>query len=331
LIGAAERAAAADRDLSGHLAPDAETPSADRVERLVATLPPADAMAAIEHLFGVVPLIEEHFPSRDALRTLLEGERIGALGLFTPEPEAGTGDGTGWPGAALAAEEDPGGGLRISGVLRLPPGEPDGVLALVRVARVARGPAGDANDAGEYRLAWIEPPPGPALDGVRAGDGRVSAPVDLAPDGALPRRIARYAELRGLAAVAIARRAVVALRRAARLAGFQSHQLVATLLTEVEIETDVAASAVRLRLAEAEPGDRDPALSWACGLAAARVLALASETTRALYDRFALEAPDGPFAGPGARGLATGLGGVPFLEHELARSLGVGQPAGGAP
>jgi len=349
LIGTAERATdapATARELVAELAAteaaEAKLSPAERVERIAGSLPAHEAMAAVEHRFGVMILVEEHLPASDARGRIAAGEALGALGLFTPEPETDGGAARDWPAAALIAERGSRSGedFLLSGDLRLATADADGNLALVREA----GEGGD-----RCRLAWLdlrqaeargierlspagEVPQRLTCHGTPVGADAVSAPIDPGSGGTLDRALAGYAELWGLAAVTVARQGVVALRRAARLAGYPSAQLVATAVTEVEIEAEVALAGVRLRLEESEPRETRDALarSWAAALAAGRALALTAETTRSLRDRFALET-DGPFAGPSSAGLTTGLGGVTFLEHALARELGIGRPEEEAP
>lgn len=312
-----------------------EASAAERLERLTAALPVHEAMAAAEHLFAVVPLAAEHLRSDDLARTLAAGDTVGGLGLFTPSPASDSESGC-WSGAALAAEPaaESAGGLRLSGNLRLASRLVDGALALARVA----------SDGGErHHLVWIDlgstsgaarssaPDSAPVrhvLDGVEVGPELVSEALDLSPAGGLARSVARYAELWGFAAASVARAGAQGLRRAARLAGYQAHQLVAMPLTEIEIETEAALVAVRLRIDETgEARSGDPAgatdLSWAAALSAARALDATVGATRSLSDRFALE-PEGPLAGDGTQALTAWLGGTAFLEHELARSLGIG-------
>jgi hypothetical protein len=316
-------------------ADEAALPPAGRVERLAAELPAPEAFAVIEHLYGAAPLVAELLPAGELSAAVAAGETVGALGLFTPTPAAG-GDGSlGWGGAPLAGEALAGGGLRLSGALRLATALADGALALARVR--------EDGDEARHHLVWLEiddlerdgdAPVRVELEGAEVPAGAVSEPLDLSPGGALARRVARYAELWGLAAALAARGGVRALRRAARLAGFQAHQLVAMPLTEAEIEAEAALAAVRLRLAE-EPDEASggpPTLSWATALAAARALAAAAGTARALRDRFGLEADESVLADPSAAtALAAWLGGPGFLEHELSRSITRGLDREGAP
>lgn len=277
-------------------------------------LPPAEAWAALEHRRGVLPLVAAFF-ERGAIDAAVAEPRRGALGLFTPAPEPG------WAAGAVDGEPS-GGGLLLRGDVRLPAGGADGALVLARV--------GD----GEHRLAWIEAgAPGVEQRGARsggaAGDGPVwlhldgvavppalvSRPVTLAPDGELARHLGEYAGAWALPAALLAREGVHALRRAVRTTAhrgtaFNTAQLVALGISEVEIETD-------LTVAAAQRGQ-----SLAVAAAAARTLALAVAKTEELRDTYGLEI-DSPLAGSSGKTFTAFLGGQLLLENELARALGI--------
>jgi hypothetical protein len=305
---------------------------AERVQRLAAELPAPEAFAVIEHLYGVAPLVAALLPAGELSRAVAAGDTMGALGLFTPTPAGG------WGGAMLTAEAlSEAGCLRLSGSLRLAGSSADGALALARIGPRTEDRTGDPGEAEGARchLVWIgladlegdsEAPFRVVLDRAEVPAGGVSGPLDLSPEGELARRVARYAELWALAAALTAQGGVRSLRRAARLAGFQGHQLVAMPLTEAEIEAECALAAARQRLAEsgaATSAESAPTLSWATALAAARALAGTADAARRLWQGFGLEAEDGSsFADPFAEtALAAWLGGPTFLEHELGRAL----------
>jgi hypothetical protein len=295
------------------------------VETLVSRLAAVDACTAVEHLFGVLPLLDAFFAPRPAVAAVARADRIGSLGLFTPAPELG------WEAAAVAAEPA-GQGLLLSGEIRIPAPVSDGSLALARV------------DGGRHRLVWLDHGAGGVerrgsrQGGPVAGDGPcwlacagaavgpelISTPVTLAPGGDLCRRLEHYAGLWALAAAILAREGVRALRRAARTTthrgtAFGASQLVAMGITELEIEAELALAAARADLDSAGRG-------LAVATAAARVLSAVAARTAELRDRLGL-AVAGPLAGDGtARSLTAFLGGAAMLESELARALGAGDP-----
>lgn len=296
----------------------------DWAESLTSHLPPAAAFAVLEHLFGVLPLLDAFFEPRGALAEVVSGVKLGTLGLFTPTPELG------WAAAAVAGEPS-GGGLLLRGAIRLPGPASDGSIVLVRLgdgpehrlawldhgARgVARRPSGTVQPAGGSPL-WLD------LEGVLVDSGLVSRPLTPAPGSELCRRLEAYTGVWALAAVVCARDGVRSLRRAARTAGqpgkaFNTSQLVAMSITEVEIEAELAIAA-----AKRAPADLSGVAGLALATAAARVLASLAAKTAELRDRTGC-APDGPFADEGvARSLTACLGGAPMLESELARALGI--------
>jgi hypothetical protein len=258
----------------------------------------------IEHRLGVLPLLGAFFEPGEALDDVVAGRKLGALGLFTPTPEPG------WGAGAVAGEPSDGGAI-LRGAVRLPSPAADGSIVLVRLP-----------DA-EHRLTWLDHnAPGVELrghgpcrlhiDGATVGPDLLSRPVTLDPGGELVRCLEAYAGEWASAAASCARDGVRALRRAARTSGFQASQLVALGITEVEIEADLTASAVR----------RTGGLAVAA--AAARTLGAVAAKTEELRDIFGLEI-DGPLANGSARSLTIFLGGSLLLESALARHLGIGE------
>jgi hypothetical protein len=266
-----------------------------------------EAWAAQEHQHGVLPLIETFFEADLAL-----GRKRGALGLFTPAPEPG------WGTGAIDGERVDG-GLLLRGGVRLPGVACDGAIVLVRLSET------------EHRLAWLDlDTPGVErrgsrsggsvsegqgpywlhIDGAVVGSDLVSKPVTLDPGGDLVRLLEAYAGVWAPAAARCARDGVHALRRAARLGGFQTSQVVALGITEVEIEADLTAAAVQ----------RGEGLAVAA--AAARTLSAVAAKTVELHDVYGLEI-EGPLAGGSAKTLTAFLGGALLLENELARALGI--------
>jgi hypothetical protein len=295
----------------------ADAPVPEQIGGLMSSLPAVEAFAAVEHRFGVLPLIGAFFASEG----VVAGRRLGALGLFTPTPALG------WEAAALAGEMA-GGGLTLRGVVRLPGSGSGGALVLARL------------EGGELRLVWLDPDApgvgragsrngGPAREGfpawlVLAGAGidpsLVSRPVALAE---LRSHLESYAGVWALAAAACAADGIRALRRAARTHGhggtaFSAAQRIALGITELEIEAELAAAAARQHH---ELGIEGGGLALAA--AAARTLAGLAGKTAELRDREGLVV-DGPFAldGP-ARVLTAYLGGSAMIESELARALGL--------
>jgi hypothetical protein len=269
----------------------------------------AEAWAALEHQQGVLPLVAAFF-APGALADLTAGRVRGDLGLFTPTPEPGWGD------ATVAGELRADGGALLRGDVRLPGLIVDGSIVLVRLGA-------------EHRLAWIDHggegvgrrgarTGGPVgggplwlhLDGVLVGPELLSRPVTLAPSSELVRLLEAYATAWAAVAAPCAREGVRALRRAARLAAFQTSQLLALGITEVEIEADLTAAAVQ----------RGGNLAVAA--AAARTLSAVAAKAEELRDTYGLDV-DGPLAGAAAKSLTAFLGGVLLLENEVARGLGI--------
>jgi len=285
-----------------------EVSARDWVEGLFRRLPAAEAFARVEHRFGVLPLLDAFFELRGTIAESAAGSKLGALGLFTPTPELK------WCVAA-AAGEPAGGGLLLCGEVRIASPIADGSIVLVRLA------------GEEHRLAWLDhgapgverrgSPCWLCLDGVLVGPGLVSRPITLAPDGELYRLLETYAGLWALAAAACAREGVSALRRAARETSFNSSQIVAMAITEVEIEADLAAAAVR----------RSGGLAVAA--AAARALERVASRSAELRAAAGLELA-GPFADERLGcALSAYLGGALMLENEVGRLLGIPQEANG--
>lgn len=271
--------------------------------------PSVDAWAALEHRSGVLPLVEAFFGGGE----VAPGGKLGSLGLFTPSPQLG------WEGAAVVGETS-GDEVLLRGAVRLPSPASDGSIVLVRVGE-------------ELRLAWVDheargverrgsrsggeirgdAPCWLALDGVAIGSERLSRPVTLDPGSELVRHLETYAGVWAAAAAQCARDGVQALRRAARIAAFNASQLVAMGITEVEIESELTSAAVQ-RI--------DGLQGLAVAAAAARTLAAVAARTEELRDSFGLEV-EGPLAAD-AKVLTAFLGGALMLEHELARSLNIG-------
>jgi len=293
----------------------------EHVESLMSRLPAAEACAVVEHLFGVLPLLDGFFAPGPAIAELASGLKLGSLGLFTPTPEPG------WAAAAVAAEPA-GEGLLLRGAIRIP-GPASGSIVLARLAD------------GEHRLAWIDHDApgverrgsrtgGPArdgspcwlaLEGAAAGPDLVSRPVTPAPGSDLFRHLESYAGVWALAASIAARDGVRALRRAARLNGhqgtaFSASQTVAMDIAGVEIEMELTLAAAQQHLASGEEG------SLAVAAAAARTLAAVAARTAELRDLVGLEI-DGPLADGSAATLSAFLGGPLMIESELARALGI--------
>lgn len=323
--------ALAERCGAGALDLPATAPPREWVESLAAALPAAVAGAVVEHLFGVLPLIETGFgrDPRGGLAEVLAGRKLGALGLFTPSPELR------WGAVAIVAEPA-GDGYRLHGEVRLPGGAADGALVLVRAGA-------------EHRLAWLDhdqaggvelhgdSPCRLVVDGAAVAAACVSRPVTLTPGAEPWTHLARYASLWALAAAIWAQRGVGALRRAARTpqAGgtrWSASQLVAMGITEVEIETELTATALRAHFAAAAGADGAAGAGGlasldrlAMALGAARALSAVAARTVELRDRLGL-ATGGLLADGLPGSLAAALGGTLMLESELGWCLGAGDP-----
>jgi hypothetical protein len=294
----------------------------ERVEGLMSRLPADEACAVVEHLFGVLPLLDGFFAPQGAVAELASGPELGSLGLFTPMPEPG------WAAAAVAAEPA-GEGLLLRGEVRIPGPASGGSIVLARLA------------GGEHRLVWLDhgapgverrgsrtggparagSPCWLALEGAAVGPDLVSRPVTPAPGSDLFRLLESYAGIWALAAAIAARDGVRALRRAARLNGhqgtaFSASQTVAMDIAGVEIEMELTLAAAQRHLASGEEG------GLAVAAAAARTLAAVAGRTAELRDLTGLEI-DGPLAGGSAAALSAFLGGPAMIESELARALGI--------
>ena len=297
----------------------------DWVASLTSQLPAAAAFAVLEHLFGLLPLVDAYFEPRGRIAEVAAGRQLGALGLFTPTPELQ------W-GAAAVAGEPSGGGVALRGDVRLPSPASDGSIVLVRL------------DGGEHRLAWVgHDAPGVELRGSRRGGpvhgdapcwlglagatiggGLVSRPVTLASGGGLVERLEAYAGVWALAAAICAGDRVRALRRAARTTqhrgqAWSTSQLLAMDITKLEIEADLATAAARLHLASAEGAGGAGALAVAT--AAARTLHAVATKERELRDLTGLELDGRPVQDLAA--LTAFLGGPLMVESELGRALGL--------
>lgn len=296
--------------------PEAET-AAPWSERLMASLPAAEACAVLEHLFGVLPLVAAYWAPEGELAEVAAGRKLAALGLFTPTPELR------WCAAALAAERS-GDGLRLEGEVRLPNSAADGSLVPVRLPD------------GEHRLAWLEhgapgverrgdAPCRLAVQGATVGPAALSRPVSLDPGAGFHRQLTAYARVWALAAALGAGAGVRALRRAARITerggrAWRTSQLVAMEITAVEIEAELTVAAVRRELALAAD---DPASTGGLALAAAAARSLAAVVTLAVeLDDWAGLVPDGCRI-EDLRRIQTSLGGPRMLESELGFSLGI--------
>jgi len=214
----------------------------------------------VEHLFGVLPLLEAFFEPRPAIEEIAR-LKLGSLGLFTPTPDPG------WEAAAVEGELIDA-GLLLRGRVRVASSAADGTIVLARLA----GP--------EHRLAWVDGD-GSSLDVVAASD-LVSRPVPLAD---LFRCLETYAGIWALAAAICASDGVRALRRFARTSTFNASQLVAMDITELEIEAELVLIAAR----SANSGLETAA-------AAARILAAVIAKTTELRGLTGLEI-DSPLSG----------------------------------
>jgi hypothetical protein len=297
--------------------------SREPVESLMSRLPAAEAFAAVEHHFGVLPLVAAFFPAPGPVERAMAPPRLASLGLFTPAPEPG------WEASAVAGEAS-GAGLLLRGEVRLSGPGSDGSLVLARL------------ESGEHRLAWLDhgasgverrgartaaqvragAPCWLALDGAMVDAALLSGPVTLA---ALAPHLEAYAGVWALAATICMGEGIRALRRAARTtthrgAAFRDSQRVTLGITEVEIEAELTAVAVRASLALA-PGDPAAVSGLLLAAAAARALAAVVALTAELRDGMGLEI-DGPCA-EATPSLTAFLGGPPSLESELARALGI--------
>jgi hypothetical protein len=191
-----------------------ESPVIEEVESLLSRFPAAEALARIEHRFGVLPLLEAFFSQ-------VPEEKLGSLGFFTPTPEMRWG--------SVAVEEE---SSRLRGRVR--------IASPLSEASIVLAP--------ERRLAWIDH----AARGVEkqglwltfqdAATDHVSRPVTVTE---LSRCLEAYSEVWALAAAICAGNGIRALRRAARTTGFSSSQLVAMDITGLEIEAELALLAAR--------------------------------------------------------------------------------------
>lgn len=307
-------------------APAAASPL-EWIEELVSRLPFHLTLAIVEHAFGVVPLLAEAFDT--PFEAVRRGDELAALGLFTPNAELS------WNAAALHGERH-GRKVLLYGEARIPSALAESTLVLARLdgdgdrlALAAHGDKGvERRGRGNGEACWL------SFDGAELGPERVSRPVKVAssngdpPDGCR-RRLDEYAAAYALAASLYAVRGVRELRRAARTtlrgatargpAPLNRSQVVAMGITEVEIEVDLAAAAVRTRF---ETGGGEPAGSGLLlAAAAARALSAVAAKTAELTGKAGLEC-GGPFADDADLKLVdVFLGGQLMVESELASSI----------
>jgi hypothetical protein len=284
------------------------------VEGLMSRVSATEACAVVQHLFGVVPLIDAFFQQEhDEMAAITAGVTRGVLGLFTSTATHR------WGAAALRAESFRG-AIRLSGEVSLPSQDADGSIVLVSLNET------------EHRLVWLHHHrPGVAqrgswlvADGATISSACLSRPVRLDHDADLFRCLAVYASVWALLAVSHARREVRTLRCAVRTArgpgapeAFSTSQLVAMGIAEVEIETELATVAARQHFAL----DAPPAASAAClalAVSAARTLAAVSAKSRDLRDQLGLTL-DADRCDAAATTLMAAVGGTFMLEQELAR------------
>ncbi len=294
----------------------------EQVESLMSRLPAAEACAVVEHLFGVLPLLDGFF--RAGAVEAASSPRLGSLGLFTPTPEPG------WAAAAVAGEPA-GEGLLLRGEVRIPGPDSGGSIVLARLA------------GGEHRLAWIDHgAPGVERRGSRTGGAvRDGSPCWLALEGVAVRpgpglaagdsgtRLRPLPAPRKLRGRLGPRRLDRRPRRGPRAAPRRPAQR--------------PPGDGLQRLADGghghrRGGDRDGAdprrgatvsgirgrerRPLAVAAAAARTLAAVAARTAELRDLVGLEI-DGPLAGGSAATLSAFLGGPLMIESELARALGI--------
>jgi alkylation response protein AidB-like acyl-CoA dehydrogenase len=315
-----------------------ETPPAEPLSTrewialVTSRLTASQALAIIEHQFGVLPLTPCFDCSHDAIAALASGKTLGALGLFTPNPECA------WAAVPLTGEWIAG-SLNVRGEVRLPYGAVDGAIVPVRITEADRRLVwldlrSDGVDRRESRTSsrstegasscWLR------IDGASITSAAVSQPITRASRGELYRQLYAYAGIWALAAVLVARRIVLDLRRAARTTkchgrpdALKDSQLVSIDLAEVEIETELVTAAVDQAISSAES-----AITPMLALSAARALGAAAETARRLSDQLGLPLDDW-LADASAPALTMYLGGMPMLECELARALDIGRATAG--
>jgi hypothetical protein len=302
------------------------------VALVTSRLTAAQACAVVEHLFGVLPLMACFDRVDDTLAALASGAKLGALALFTPNPECA------WGAVSLTGEWRAG-ALRLRGEVRLPDPAVDGAIVPVslsgteqRLVWLDLGADGvDRCDTrGDRRATSAVSPCWLRIDGASIESAAISHPITFARASDERQQLDAYAGVWALAAIKIATRIVLTLRRAARTtrchgrsAAFSSSQLVAMTLAEVEIETELVAAAIDRAMSAGEP-----AIGRMLALSAARVLGSAIETGRQLRDRMGLPFDDW-LSDACAPALTMYLGGTPMLENELARALDIGQDTGG--
>lgn len=330
----------------GHAAPESAAGAAvDPLQWLdsrLGQLPPNQALPIAEHLFGASPLIRQLLPSggvgAEVSEAVLQGRGLAALGLFTPNPQFD------WTDAAVGAE-DGRGGLLLQGEVRIATAAAEATVVLVRVSGGETRLALLAHEAtgvtqrlhrrgGQPRLghpSWL------ILQGVEVPLDLVSDPLEpKAMASPLHRILESYAGTYARLACGYVNAGICALRRAARTTAhrgtpFNSTQEVTLAVTELEIEADLLALAVKAFPGSAPEPAGSPVAAvaaastgFALAASASRLLSAVGHLTGQLRDTAGLE-PEGPFGGDGGdppfREVV--LGGAPMMETALARSLGL--------
>lgn len=318
-----------------------KTVSANKIvgwmENLVCSIGFDQAISIIEHLWGVIPILDffhNETDSPNGLGLLLSGNQLGTLGIFTPTPLFSFTSAT---VSALATADNE---LELTGEIRASGDSPhcsvvltrtdDNILRLAVVFAQSEG-VGITETRGGVALgrgAWWN------LHGVKVSRDLISAPL-LSLDVLTP-ILDAYAVAYALVAVLYAKRGVLSLRSALRKTvhasmSFNMSQVVAMGITEIEIQVDLLECAVRQQIDGAGFGSalrsKRSNISEVSGLVlaatASRILCLITDKAMELDSEAGMTCSDWPFSTSPHSLARTTFGGRLMLESELARTMGL--------
>jgi hypothetical protein len=296
-------------------------PMLEWIERLSASAEIGYVLPIIEHLFGVLPLLEFLQESADnalPLRAIGRGEARACLGLFTPTPDFS------WTASAVHGQLSAS-RATLSGEVRIQSGPALPATVDTWVMVLARFPDG------ELRLAlfstkkmtptssWL------VLDEVPVPHAFLSSPLSVRKGEPSFRALDGYAGVYAFVAGLYARRGLRAIRRALRKtvrggAAFNTSQVLAMGTTELEVQVTLLMTAARAHLESEAVG---PASGLALAASAARLLSQVAARTSELRAKAGVTGP-GPLAHPSTQDVIdVALGGQLLIESELACAIGI--------
>jgi hypothetical protein len=296
-------------------------PTLEWLERLTASAEIAYALPILEHLFGVLPLLdllEGGAESADVRRAIARGEVRACLGLFTPTPEFS------WTASAVRGQLHSA-HATLTGEVRIQSGPAHPAALDTWVLALARFPGS------ELRLAlfstktmtplssWL------VLDEVHVGNAFLSSPVGVRKGEPAWRALDAYAGVYAFVAALYARRGLRAIRRALRKtvrggAAFNTSQVLAMGTTELEVQVTLLTTASRAHL-ESDAGAAGNGLALAAS--AARLLSQVAVRTVELRAKAGVTGP-GPLSSSSTQDVIDiALGGQLLIESELACAIGI--------